>query len=75
MMYVEKYNFRVPDGAIEVNTPSRSDNWSKDLSPFYLPGGYLYGNFYAENVENAWQASKVYPEFDDNGKPSLSYFD
>jgi len=74
MLYVEKYNARIPEGAIVVNTTSRSNEWS-DLSPFNLPGGYLYADYNAINVENAWQASKVYSEFvDENGDPKPEYF-
>ena len=76
MLYVEKYNCKtIPPDAIVINTTSRSDNWSRGLSPFFLDGGALYGGYRAENVENAWQASKVYPEFvDRNGDPTPEYF-
>jgi hypothetical protein len=46
-----------------INTTSRSeDSWSKQLSPFFLGPVELYDDYTADNVENAWQFSKVYPE-------------
>ena len=75
MLYVEKYFAKnIPSDAIVIDTTSRSSNWSRGLSPFVLDGGLLYGDYRAKNVENAWQASKVYSEFDDNGKPKPEYF-
>jgi hypothetical protein len=78
MLYVEAMAKKnsIPDDAIIVNTTSRAGNWSHGLSPFVLYGGHLYGDYYAENVENAWQASKVYPEFaDENQNPKPEYFE
>ena len=76
MLYVEKYNRKnLPKDAIIINTTSQSPNWSKGLSPFFLEGGNLYGGFYSANVENAWQASKVYKEYIGlDGNPSKEYF-
>jgi len=78
MLFVESYFKRneISDDAIIIDTTSRSSNWTKGLSPFILYGGYLYKNYYAENVENAWQASKVYLEFvDEKGEPKPEYFE
>ena len=78
MLYVEAYanRFSIPENSIIINTTSRSNSWSRGLSPFILPGGYLYKNYYASNVENAWQASKVYEEFvDENKNPKSEYFE
>jgi hypothetical protein len=59
-----------------INTTSRSPNWSRGLSPFYLGPVKLYSGFTASNVENAWQFSKVYtPHADDAGNPSERYFE
>lgn len=59
-----------------INTTSRSTNWSKGLSPFYLGPIKLYGNYVSKNMENAWQYSKVYPEHaDENQNPTQAYFD
>lgn len=76
MLYVEKYwkKDKLPDTSIVIDTTSRSDNWSRALSPFLIEGGHLYGNYYAKNVENAWQGSKVYECHDNNGVPLNDYF-
>ena len=75
-LYVEKYwnKDKLPDTSIVIDTTSKSDNWSRGLSPFLVPCGHLYGNYYSINVENGWGGSKVYKEFDDNGKPKPEYF-
>ncbi len=57
-----------------VDTTSRSSNWSRGLSPFFLGPCPLYAGHVARNVENGWQFSKVYPEHDRDGSPSLEYF-
>lgn len=58
-----------------INTTSSSNTWSKGLSPFFLGPVYLYQNFVAKNVENAWQFSKVYKtHLDENENPSTDYF-
>lgn len=62
MIYVIGYKDVVPPDSIIINTTSRSKDWSQGLSPFFLEGGNLYGNYYAHNVENAWQYAKVYEE-------------
>ncbi|PLS18880.1 hypothetical protein CVD28_00320 [Bacillus sp. M6-12] len=59
-----------------INTTSKSTNWSKGLSPFYLGNVELYDGYKAQNVENAWQFSKVYQEHTDtNGNPTPDYFE
>lgn len=67
---------KVNDKQLVINTTSRSTVfWSKQLSPFYLGPVELYNNFFSLNMENAWQYSKVYPEYlDNNGDPSSDYF-
>ena len=63
------------EGKIIINTTSKSTNWSKGLSPFYLGSVELYGGHVAKNVENAWQFSKVYPEYaDEEQNPTDEYF-
>ncbi len=65
-----------PRDSAAINTTSRSDNWSQGLSPFYLGPVRLYSGYVAQNVENAWQYSKVYSvHLDDNGEPSKDYFE
>jgi hypothetical protein len=77
MLFVESFKnkFTLPDDVIVIDTTSRSDNWTKGFSPFIIYGGHLYGNYYAKNVENAWQFSKVYEQFDNNGIPKPEYFE
>lgn len=77
MLFVESYKntHKIPKNSIIIDTTSRSKSWTKGLSPFIIQAGYLYGNYYAKNVENAWQFSKVYPDFvDDNKNPTSEYF-
>lgn len=60
-----------------INTTSRSRNWSRGLSPFFVGPIELYGGYVAKNLENAWQFSKVYPQhFDEeNDQIKDSYFE
>lgn len=59
-----------------INTTSKSTNWSKGLSPFFLGPVVLYNGFIAQNVENAWQFSKVYKNHvDEFGEPTTDYFE
>jgi hypothetical protein len=76
MLYVESYRNKdnISDLAIVIDTTSKSDNWSKGLSPFFVEGGHLYDKYYAKNAENAWQGSKVYAPHDNNGTPTSDYF-
>ncbi len=58
-----------------INTTSRSNNWSRGLSPFFLGPVNLYNGYVSQNFENAWQAAKVYQQhLDTNGEPSDAYF-
>jgi hypothetical protein len=50
----------LPEGAVFVNTTSRSKDWGRGFSPFLLGPCELYGGRIAQTVENAWQFSKVY---------------
>lgn len=77
MLYVESYKNKLslPDTAIIIDTTSKSDDWSKELSPFVVRCGALYDDYFAKNVENGWQFSKVYKEYDNNGEPSPAYFE
>lgn len=61
---------------ILVDTTSKSKTWSVGLSPFHLGPLKLYDGHVAQNVENAWQGSKVYPQhMDMEGKPNKAYFE
>lgn len=62
MIRVLPFNQPLPENAVEVDTTSRSKTWSRGLSPFLLGPVELWGGHVAQNVENAWQYSKVYSE-------------
>lgn len=54
---------RIPEGAVVVNTTSRSrELWSRGLFPFHLGPVKMWDGSLCLNVENAWQYSKVYPD-------------
>jgi len=58
-----------------IDTTSRSRNWSRGLSPFFLGPVDLYDGYISKNVENGWQFSKVYADHvDENQDPTSSYF-
>jgi hypothetical protein len=74
-VYVVSFKDKIPSNAITVNTTSRSDNWSRELSPFLLGPVQLYAGLEAKCHENAWQFSKVYDcHVDCNGDPSQDYW-
>lgn len=45
-----------------INVTTRGKSAFRRLSPMLLGPVYVDGKFYAANVENAWQFSKVYPQ-------------
>ncbi len=61
------------EGKTVINTTSTSTDFGKELSPFFLGPVDLYFGYTSKNVENAWQYSKVYPEYDFDGLPSYNY--
>ena len=67
----------VPDSAIKVNATSRTkEKWSLELSPFHVGPIKLYDDYFAHNLENAWQYSKVYHEhLGEDGKPTEAYWE
>jgi hypothetical protein len=72
MLYICNYRDKIPDDAIAINTTSRSTNWSKGLSPFYLKP-ICVPNCY--NVENLWQYSKCYKQhIGEDGEPTKEWF-
>ena len=76
MIKIVKPNYKLPEYCNVVNTTSRSDNWSKGLSPFHLGPVDLYDGYKSFNVENAWQYSKVYyNHVDKNDDPAPEYFE
>lgn len=65
----------VPNVAVINTTSSSKEQWSRGLSPFFLGPIPLYSTFSAQNMENAWQYSKVYPKhLDADGEPSAEYW-
>lgn len=59
-----------------INPTSRSDDWSRALSPFILGPVKMYRPFTCFNVENGWQYTKLYPEHaDKNGDPTDAYWE
>lgn len=63
-LYVTSFNGKVPEGAMAVDTTSRSKS---PFSPF-LSG--CKHPIRANRMENAWQYSKVYTQHDNNGRPN-----
>lgn len=58
-----------------IDTTTKSNTWSRGLSPMILKSINLYDDYKSENMENAWQYSKVYPEYaDKDGNPTEEYF-
>ncbi|MCK9567859.1 hypothetical protein M0R72_02765 [Candidatus Pacearchaeota archaeon] len=75
-LIVADFSSKFSDDAVIVNTTSRAHGWSRGLSPFLLGPVKLYGEYEAQNVENAWQYSKVYTEYaDENNEPGNAYFE
>lgn len=63
-----------PKNAYIINTTSRSDSWSYGLSPFVLGPTKLWDGRISQNVENAWQYSKVYDGYMESNKPSKEWY-
>ena len=63
-------------GGIVVNTTSKAaDDWQRDLSPFHLGPCDLYDGHESQNMENAWQYSKVYAKHAEDRKPTEEYWE
>ena len=74
MIYILNKFESNPYSGIEIDTTSRGRN--KDLSPFFLGPVATYVNgVMAQNVENLWQYSKVYPEFVDGVRIKNEYYE
>lgn len=68
-------NYKTPEGATLVNTTSRSDTWSRGLSPFFAGPVDLYKDYKSYNVENGWQYSKVFEYYlEADGSVGERYF-
>lgn len=75
MIVVIGYRDAVPEGYRLINTTSRSTGLGKQFSPFFLGPIKTYDNLIAQNMENAWQYSKVYKnQIDVHGNPSEDWY-
>lgn len=74
---VISFRDEVPEGYEEVDTTSRSRNWTRELSPFVAGPVRLYGGYSAYTVENGYQFSKVYMPYVDfeTGDPNDAYWE
>jgi len=75
MIHLLNFKDKMPDGPV-INTTSRSHNWSKGLSPFFIGpvDVWPYNTPYKSlNMENAWQFSKVYSVHTEQGEPTDAY--
>jgi hypothetical protein len=63
MIYAVSFKHTIPDGAFSLDVTSRSNNWGKHLSPFNLGPVKLYDEYWSYNIENAFQYSKIYVEY------------
>jgi len=60
---------------VEVVDTTTTTTWNGDLSPFIIGQCPLYSGFIAENMENAWQFTKVYKQHtSDAGEPTEEYW-
>jgi hypothetical protein len=72
MIYLASYRDKIPEGSIAINTTSRSNNWSRGLSPFFLRP-LCAPNCY--NVENLYQFSKCYKQhIGEDSNPTEEWF-
>lgn len=63
------------DKVMIINSTSSSKTWTKQFSPFFLGPVQMPSGEVSQNVENAWQFSKVYPQYVDIYKnPADSYW-
>lgn len=70
-----KSKIQLPPQSIQIDTTSRSTNWSRGLSPFVIGPIELYDNHASKNFENSWQFSKVYKNHTDvDGNPTSDYW-
>lgn len=76
MIYAVSFKHKIPEDVISMDVTSRSQTWGKNFSPFNLGPVDLYDDYTACNIENAFQFSRVYAEyngFDDT--PSQNYWE
>jgi len=73
-IHVINFHFKPPQDVLVINTTSRSSNWSFGLSPFFCGPVDLYNGYVSKNIENAWQFSKCFEYYLDDGIPGERYF-
>ena len=75
MIYIIGYRDTLPDDIPVIETTSRSETWSRGLSPFLIGPCLITPRLWSSNMENAWQYSKVYPgHLGKDGKPTLEWY-
>lgn len=76
MIYVVSHKASIPNDAIEIDTTSRSKNWTRGLSPFFVGPVDLLNGFVSKNFENCWQFCKVYKQhMGEDGEPTPEYWE
>lgn len=76
MIYALSFKHKIPEDQIVFDVTSRSKEWTRAFSPFNVGPVNLYDGYTAYNIENAYQYSKLYPEYANaDGEPNHGYFD
>lgn len=76
MIYAVSFKHTIPEDALSMDVTSRSNTWGRHFSPFNLGPVELYDGYVAKNIENAFQFSRVYPEYSTvDGLPSAHYWE
>lgn len=76
MIYAISFKHTIPNDALSMDVTSRSNTWGRHFSPFNLGPVDLYDGYVAKNIENAFQFSRVYPEYSTvDGVPSAHYWE
>jgi hypothetical protein len=63
MIYAVSFKHKIPEGVLSMDVTSRSDTWGRRFSPFNLGPVDLYDGYVSQNIENAFQFSRVYAEY------------
>jgi hypothetical protein len=63
MIYAVSTKHKIPENAFSIDVTSRSTTWGKHLSPFNLGPVKLYDDYWAYNVENAYQYCGLFAEY------------
>lgn len=71
----DKPRWGIELGNLIIDVTSKSQTWTREFSPFFLGPVKLPNGEVSNNVENAWQFSKVYPtHVDEAGNPDDNYW-